>query len=340
MAISTERIKAGPYTGGVGPFPFRLRVDDATDITVLHKTAPDAVATVLATPADYSIELADPQPGGSITLVVALVGTETVEMIIGTPITQPFDPHQEHNAPLRRGWRTDEYRKAYDRLGRIHQTLAEESDRTSKVELGEIPVVLESNEWARRPTLIDSFVAVDDAVITLHNNHAHGNWTNPSLYRLFELRMTGIRGAAFGQGQRIWMELSSDGGSVYRTTANWRDGGASPSTIFLDFFAGVNPDHPFGQPSFGGDFFFGVVSTDVPGTFQTFMIPPIEDSDIGWGAGGGSSIGTSPFKSQNRFQDLDHGWNQTNAWRFKSENTTTFAPSALSGLFELWGHPL
>lgn len=94
MTVSTTTKKAGPYTTpGTGPFTFDFKVFAAADLRVV-KTSTGGVESDLTLTTHYTVALNADQntdPGGSITLVSAIVSGEKITIVRAVESTQPLD---------------------------------------------------------------------------------------------------------------------------------------------------------------------------------------------------------------------------------------------------------
>jgi hypothetical protein len=100
MTISSELRTAGPFVGagGVGPYAFTFKVFAETDLYVVKYNAATLVQTLLVYAADYTVVLNDDQdinPGGTITLTVALAVGFNLTITSNIPYTQLTDLHNQ-----------------------------------------------------------------------------------------------------------------------------------------------------------------------------------------------------------------------------------------------------
>jgi len=87
MTISTTTVRnttQGP--GSTGTFSFKIT--SASDI-IVYKTSAAGTETALAYPSDYTVSGVGDAAGGTVTLAVALVSGEQVDVVRTTPSTQP-----------------------------------------------------------------------------------------------------------------------------------------------------------------------------------------------------------------------------------------------------------
>lgn len=130
MSISTTVRKAGPYLGNNVDvaFPFAFKVFQTSDVVVTRSQG--GVETVLALTTDYSVSLNSDQdnaPGGAITLVTALLSTQTMVITSNVAALQPVTVTNGG------GFFPAVFNGVFDRLTILVQQLAEKVGRAFTV---------------------------------------------------------------------------------------------------------------------------------------------------------------------------------------------------------------
>jgi hypothetical protein len=134
MTISSETRKAGPYSGNdaTTEFSFAFKVFAATDVVVVKTVTATEVETTLTNVTDYTVGLnadQDANPGGTVTLPAALATGYTLTLTSDVPMLQAVDLTNQG------GFYPSVINSALDRLTILLQQVAEETDRSVKVQI-------------------------------------------------------------------------------------------------------------------------------------------------------------------------------------------------------------
>lgn len=143
MTISTETYKAGPFTSG-SIFPFSFKAFQTSDVRVVFTSA-SGIESDYVEITDYSISLnadQDANPGGTVTLVSALISGEKCTLIGDIDYTQSADIKNQGS------FFPEVIENALDRIVRQTQQLLERIDRTVRfptsdgaLGVGDLPTV-------------------------------------------------------------------------------------------------------------------------------------------------------------------------------------------------------
>ena len=134
MTLSSESRKSQLFTGSgsTGPFPFTFKVFAKEDLVVTTSVIATGVETTLALDTDYTVLLnkdQDGNPGGSVTLLVALPTTKRLLISGGMSLTQPQEIGNQD------GFFAEDIENALDRAMIAAQQLKVDVDRAFKLPL-------------------------------------------------------------------------------------------------------------------------------------------------------------------------------------------------------------
>jgi hypothetical protein len=129
VTISSQNRKAGPYVGNdvTTDFPFEFKVFAASDLYVVYADPEEDTEEVLELDTDYTVALnadQDANPGGTVTLLVALADGKTLTVTSSMEYLQPTELTNQG------GFYPSVINNALDRLTIFVQQLAEKLGRT------------------------------------------------------------------------------------------------------------------------------------------------------------------------------------------------------------------